>query len=80
MKYTHYSGIRANRYFWRTQQQQEIDYIEERDGKLYAFEFKWKSKTAPKPPLTFAKAYPDHEFRVITPENLDSFIDISDVS
>lgn len=78
MKYTHYNSIRANRYFWRTQQQQEIDYIEERNGKLFAFEFKWKSKPAPKPPLTFAKAYPDHEFNVVTRENIDSFIGSDD--
>ncbi|MEM6263186.1 MAG: ATP-binding protein, partial [Bacteroidota bacterium] len=31
----------ANTWFWRTRQQQEIDYLEEEDGKLPAFEFKW---------------------------------------
>jgi len=78
MKYTHYTGIRANRYFWRTQQQQEIDYIEERDGKLFAFEFKWKGKPGLKAPLTFIKAYPEHEFRVVTPETVDQFIGTTD--
>lgn len=41
MKYLHYHRIRTNCYFWRTQDQQEIDYIEERDGMLHDFEFKW---------------------------------------
>jgi uncharacterized protein len=74
LKYTQYSGIRANRYFWRTQQQKEIDYIEERNGKLYAFEFKWKNKPGLKPPLSFSRAYPNHEFKVVAPDSLDQFI------
>lgn len=38
----------ANRFFWRTQDQQAIDYIEERDGKMRAFEFKWSPKAKAK--------------------------------
>ena len=40
-KYLAYNHIYCNRFFWRTKAQQEIDCIEERGGKLYAFEFKW---------------------------------------
>jgi predicted AAA+ superfamily ATPase len=63
-------------YFWRTTQQQEIDYIEEVDGKLSAFEFKWNRNTARKAFLskTFSGAYPETPFKVITRENIDEFL------
>lgn len=73
-KFTQYNSIWCNRFFWRTKQQQEIDYIEDRDGKLYAFEFKWKSTKNAKPSLTFTKAYPENEFSIITPDNYQSFL------
>ena len=41
MKYLNYNGVWVNSYFWRTAQKQEIDYIEEKDGGLSAYEFKW---------------------------------------
>lgn len=62
------------RYFWRTQQQQEIDYIEERDGKLYAFEFKWSEKKKPKIPATFLKAYPESSTAMINRDNYIEFL------
>ena len=74
MKFMHYNGIYANRYFWRTHQQQEIDYIEDRDGILHAFEFKWKITTKPRAPLTFTKAYPNYQFEALTAGNYESFI------
>lgn len=74
MKYIHYSGIWTNRYFWRTHDQQEIDYIEERDGKLFAFEFKWNKKAKPKFPKAFRENYPESEYRLITPDNFESFL------
>ncbi len=61
-------------YFWRTYQQQEIDLIEERDGRLYAYECKWSEKKKSRPPATWAEAYPDATFQVITPENYQDFI------
>lgn len=42
----HYSGRYANSYFWRTTQQQEIDYIEECDGQFTVFEMKWNPRRA----------------------------------
>lgn len=69
LKFIQYNYMLANRYFWRTKQQQEIDYIEERDGKLFAYEFKWKPSKKTRPSVTFTKAYPESEFATITPEN-----------
>jgi predicted AAA+ superfamily ATPase len=64
---------RVNRYFWRTHSQQEIDYIEEGDGPLKAYEFKWKPTKKHCPPL-FAGAYPNAQFEVIHPESYWPFI------
>ena len=61
-------------YFWRTTQQQEIDYIEERQGKLYAYEFKWNSKKTSRLSKTFSMAYPASEFLVISPDNISDFL------
>ncbi len=73
-KFLNYHAIRAGTYFWRTQQQQEVDYIEEIDGMLYAFEFKWNDIGKARIPLTFSKAYSNHLFDVITPRNYVSFL------
>jgi uncharacterized protein len=74
LKCIQYNSLWANRYFWRTKQQQEIDYIEDRDGKLYAFEFKWNTSKKVTPSTTFTNAYPQSEFMMVTPENYLSFI------
>jgi len=68
-----YSGSYAHLYFWRTHEQQEIDLIEERDGVLRAFEFKWNSKAKSKPPKSFSGTYPDSTYEIITPENFWEF-------
>ncbi|MFO7686724.1 MAG: ATP-binding protein [Desulfobacterales bacterium] len=68
-------GVPAAAYFWRTTQQQEIDYIEERDQALTAFEFKWnKTKAGTAFPKTFTAAYPKAGTRVIHPDNYDQFL------
>jgi len=67
-------GIRVNRYFWRTQAQQEIDYLEERNGQLAAWEFKWNPKARAKFSKTFTRAYPDCATEVVTPDNFESFL------
>lgn len=74
MKYNHYNQKWCNTYFWRTREQQEIDYIEEYDGKLHSYEFKWNPLSKTRFPKTFLKAYPDCETQVITPENVDGFL------
>ncbi len=66
--------INYNTYFWRTTQQQEIDYIEERQGILYAYEFKWNPKKSTRLSKTFANGYPASKFQVISPENLSEFL------
>ena len=58
LKKANHSRIFSNRYFWRTYDQKEIDYIEERDGKLSGFEFNWSSKRTAKIPRDFLNAYP----------------------
>ncbi len=65
----------AQMYFWRTQQQQEVDFIEEQDGRLTAFEFKWNSLKKAKLPKTFIDNYPNTDFKVITPNNYVEFVD-----
>jgi len=76
MKYLHYNFIHGNSYFWRTTQQQEIDYLEDRDGKLFAFEFKWNPKAKIKIPKTFTNAYPQSEFQLITRDNFQQFLGV----
>jgi predicted AAA+ superfamily ATPase len=73
-KYLAYNNIYVNSYFWRTTAQQEIDYIEERDGKIYAYEFKWSAHKRAKISKTFTKAYPNAVVKIITPENFEEFI------
>jgi predicted AAA+ superfamily ATPase len=69
-----YEKLHRNIYFWRTHRQQEIDYLEEYDGKIYAFEFKWRSPKSLKPPSAFVSAYPDSEFKIISKDNFWEFI------
>ena len=73
IKYLHYQRISANLYFWRNKQGQEIDLIEERAGRIHAFEFKYSSLRVPKVPSGF-KAFYDSEFQVINKENLNDFL------
>lgn len=74
MKQNSYNRDYRKNYFWRTQTQQEIDLLEEKDGILYAFEFKWNESKKSKLPQTFAEAYPEHRFEVITPANYIDFL------
>ena len=68
LKYQQYKRIKANNYFWRTYDQQEIDFVEEHQGLLTGIEFKWSGSSV-KPPATWRKTYPLAEFMVINPEN-----------
>ncbi|HCY76690.1 MAG TPA: ATPase [Ignavibacteriales bacterium] len=73
IKYQSYTGIYSNRYFWRTYDGQEIDLIEERDGKLFAYELKW-DKIKSSPPQAWKNAYPESEFNSITKNNYEEWI------
>ncbi len=64
----------VNTYFWRTYNQQEIDYIEECGGLLHAFEFKYAATKKVNVPKVFSGSYPEHSFNLITPENFHQFV------
>ena len=74
MKSNEYYHRWVNRYFWRTKQQQEIDYLEESEGKLHAYEMKWNPRAKASITKTFTEAYPNSEFQVITPDNIAYFL------
>ena len=74
MKYLAYNRVSAGRFFWRTTQQQEIDYIEERDNKLFAWEFKWSTNAKVRVSKTFTRAYHGVEVAPITPKNYPEFL------
>ncbi len=74
MKKLHYEKSYAKGYFWRTTARQEVDYMEEIDGKLSAFEFKWNPRKKPSAPSSFANAYPDATFQVITRDNYEELL------
>ncbi len=71
-----YKETYARMYFWRTRQQQEIDFVEEKDGKIFGFEFKWKLKAKIKLPETFIKTY-HAETQVIDRNNFREFVVIN---
>ena len=73
-KRNEYSNSYANPWFWRTQAQQEIDYVEEQDGHLSAFEFKWSPTAKVKQPKAFQEAYPKSSFTVIHRDNATDFL------
>lgn len=74
MKHNAYNAFYGKSYFWRTQQQQEVDYIEDYDGVLHAYEFKWSGTKQPRLTDTFMKNYPDHTFKVVNRDNYLDFI------
>ncbi|MBV6441082.1 MAG: hypothetical protein EPGJADBJ_02761 [Saprospiraceae bacterium] len=76
MKYLRYHQVWANSYFWRTAQQQEIDYIEEKDGELFAWEFKWSPSKKPGFPKTFGDSYHPAVQEVVSSDNFESFLGI----
>jgi len=58
----------ANNYFWRTYKQKEIDFVEEREGKLFGYEMKWGATRA-KPPKEWLETYPNATWQLINREN-----------
>lgn len=73
-KYNLYREFYGKSYFWRTTQQQQVDYLEEYDGQLFAYEFKWNANKKAYLPKTFQNAYPNAEVKVITPNNYADFV------
>lgn len=74
LKKQEYTGIFCANYFWRTYDRKEIDWIEEREGRLFAYEFKWNPSAKAAAPKDFVKAYPDANFDRVNPENYLKFV------
>lgn len=72
LKKLSYSKLRNGQYFWRTKQQQELDYVEEESGKVFGYEFKWNPKAKIKIHKSFIETY-DSQIKVI---NTDNFRDL----
>ena len=73
MKLLQYHQVTANSYFWRTTQQQEIDYAEEKNGTIQGYEFKWKDDGRRKTPAGFLANY-GTQVQVISRENFREFV------
>lgn len=73
IKKQRYQNIYSNNYFWRTWDRKEIDFVEEREGSLFGYEFKWGGK-AIKVPKDWTENYPNAHFELITKENYLKFI------
>ncbi|WP_298305125.1 ATP-binding protein [Flavobacterium sp.] len=74
IKFQNYNQKSVSNFFWRTYDQQELDWLEEENGKLSGFEFKWNENRKAKIPTAFAKAYPEATFEVINKQNYLEFI------
>ncbi|MBN2164788.1 MAG: ATP-binding protein [Marinilabiliaceae bacterium] len=73
MKQIEYKQSLARTYFWRTKQQQEVDFVEENSGKIIGYEFKWNKKKTTKLPKTFVESY-NAESNVIDKDNFREFV------
>ena len=74
MKRKEYLMDYARSWFWRNTNKQEIDYIEEKDGRIHAYELKWNPKRKASAPLSFRNAYPDADFTVINRDNIEDLL------
>ena len=73
LKTQEYLGIHSNNFFWRTYDQKEIDMVEERDGKLFGFEFKLHAQKV-KAPALWTETYKDAKFKLVNRENFLDFL------
>lgn len=69
-----YRNIYGSFYFWRTYDGQEVDLVEEREGKLYGYEFRWSAREKMKTPKDWKKTYANAELNLINRENYLDFI------
>jgi len=69
LKFQSYTRMLVYNYFWRTYDQQEIDWIEDRGGMLYAYEFKWNASSKAKQPKAWKETYPHSTFDMVHSEN-----------
>jgi predicted AAA+ superfamily ATPase len=68
-KFNEYHGLKPNSYFWRTHSGNEIDLIEEINGELAPFEFKYKAEKFARGANSFVENYKSKEIRVINRQN-----------
>jgi hypothetical protein len=68
------TGESCDSFFWRSTQQQEIDFIEESGKGLFAWEFKWNPAKKVRIPKTFVRAYPQCVTDIVTPSNFEDFL------
>jgi len=73
LKQNKYKMSLAKPFFWRTRQQQEVDYVEENSGKIFGFEFKWNPQKKVRLPKTFVDKYKPEE-KLINRENFREFV------
>ncbi len=74
LKKQEYTGISCANYFWRTYSRKEVDWVEERAGEFFAYEFKWSPSAKTALPKDFALAYPHTQFECVHPQNYLQFI------
>ncbi|WP_153796667.1 ATP-binding protein [Foetidibacter luteolus] len=74
VKHLAYKNVQTKQYFWRTNQQQEIDLVEENGQQLAAFEFKWGKNKKAAIPKTFLNNYPGSSTNIISPDNMEEFL------
>jgi predicted AAA+ superfamily ATPase len=73
LKKQSYQPLYANNFFWRSWSKKEVDYIEEREGKLFGYEFKWSGEKV-KAPTLWLETYPQATYQVINRDNYFEFI------
>lgn len=74
LKYLNNSEKNVSRFFWRTLAQQEVDYIEDTNGKITAFECKWNSKAKGGVSKPFSNAYPTAATNIVHPDNIETYL------
>ena len=60
-------------YFWRNYNQSEVDYVEEENGKLHAFEMKWNTRKKNAVSKAFLNMYTNAQTDIIHPQNFSDF-------
>jgi hypothetical protein len=73
LKKQSYTQIYSNNYFWRTWDQKEVDWVEERNGQLFGYEFKWKNKSRKGSPA-WKDNYPDANLEIVDNANYLEFV------
>jgi hypothetical protein len=74
IKHLHYTQQWTNYWYWRTKDQKEIDFVEESNGIITAYEFKWNPKSKVKIPKLFLEAYAGSEYKMIHPDNFEDLL------